>query len=600
MLMLDPSLVPTRLLEPSEKHPVLIEEPRKPSRLRTLHLAYVFICFAFRMMWDYLRGRLTRQSFGRKLRKEFENLGGLWIKFGQLISLRSDVFPREFCVELARLQDQATGFPTTMARQCIREELGADAEHLFDEFNDAPIAAASVGQIYRARLKRNGVWVAVKIQRPYIVWYFFRDMRFVRHLVAIVRRLWFMPDLHWEEMLWELEQILAEEIDFRFEASATRRMRQNLRRHKIYVPKVFIDLCTRKIMVTEFIHAVLMADYIRMLQHDPKRVVTWCQENNVDPKILAWRMYSSMWRQMLEDNLFHGDMHPGNIILLRDSRMALIDFGTVGSMEKEYQQKYYLLIRAMAEMDFAKAADLLLMLSGALPPQDLAEVKQKLIRALREWERRTYIPGLPYREKSMTAVANDLIKTLFQYECSADWSFLRITRAQETVDQSLLHLNPDANYTKLTRKYFQKAEWRQRRRMMSTKAAGGLVRQVVETLTLPARLTENALFQGWIFRRQAQVFRGTTSKVSYFFSVFFSRMALALVIGSVYFFSVFLHQHHPNLLPDALQDVFRASLDAFPELTYPIWIVFLIIFLSLTQTCIKLKRQFALREKPPG
>jgi ubiquinone biosynthesis protein len=596
--MLDPALIPTRLIEATEKPPVPIEIPHEPGRFRVLYLAYVFSRFCLSLGWDMLRGRLTRQSFARKLRKEFERLGGLWIKFGQLMSLRSDVFPREFCVEMARLQDQASGFPTEMARQIVREELGSAAEDLFDYFEDEPIAAASVGQIYRARLKHDGTWVAIKVQRPFITWYFYRDMSFVRRLVSLVKRLWFMPDLHWEEMLWELRQILAEEIDFRFEAASTRRMRQNLRRHGIYAPKVFSELCTRKIMVTEFIHAVLMADYIRMLHTDPKRVAAWCLQNNVDPRKLGWRMYNSMWRQMLEDNLFHGDMHPGNIILLRDSRMALIDFGTVGSMEKEYQQKYLLLIRAMAEMDFAKAADLLLMLSGALPPQDLAEVKQKLIRALREWEQRTYIPGLPYREKSMTAVANDLIKTLFQYECSADWSFLRITRAQETVDQSLLHLNPDANYTKLTRKYFQRADWRQRRRMGQPKSISSFFRQLVEGLTLPTRLAENAVFQGWIIRRQAQVFRGGTSKVAYFFAVLFSRAALALMLGSTYFVSVFLHQKHEHLLPNVLASIFGGALDAFPKLTYPIWIVFLAIFLSMTQTCYKLKNQFSRREKP--
>jgi ubiquinone biosynthesis protein len=596
--MLDPALIPTRLVEPFEKPPIPIEIPRRPSRFRVLFLFVVFASFMLRISWAFLRGRLTRQSFARRLRKEFENLGGLWVKFGQLLSLRSDVFPREFCVEMARLQDQAAGFPTEMARQTIREELGAPVEEIFDQFEAAPVAAASVGQIYLARLRYNGVWVAVKVQRPYIPGYFIRDMAFVRGLVNVVRRLWFVPNLHWEEMLWELRQILAEEIDFRYEAASTRRMRKNLRRHGIYVPKVFEPLCTRKILVTEFVSAVLMSDYIRMLQTDPQRVTLWCQQNNVNPRKLAWRMYQSMWRQMLEDNLFHGDMHPGNIILLRDSKLALIDFGAVGSMEKEYQQKYYLLIRAMADLDFAKAADLLFMLSGALPPQDLAEVKQKLIRALREWEQRTYTVGLPYREKSMTAVANDLIKTLFQYECSADWSFLRITRAQETVDQSLMYLHPEANYTKLTRKYFQKAEWRMRKRMGTPQAISAFLRRVAESVTLPSRMAENALFQGWIIRRQAQVFRGTTSKVAHFFSVFFGRAALAFLLGSTYFVSVFLSQHHPELLLDFVKNAFGGSLEAFPRLTYPIWMVLLIILLSMTHTCYSLRKHFSRREKP--
>src|SRR4051812_10744499 len=98
--MLDSALIPTRLIEQAEKIPVPIEEPHKPGRFRTLYLAYVCCRFFLSISWDFTRGRLSRQSFARKLRRQFEKLGGLWIKFGQLMSLRSDVFPREFCVEM--------------------------------------------------------------------------------------------------------------------------------------------------------------------------------------------------------------------------------------------------------------------------------------------------------------------------------------------------------------------------------------------------------------------------------------------------------------------------------------------------------------------
>ena len=332
---------------------------------------------------------------------------------------------------------------------------GASIEDLFEEFEPLPFAAASVAQIHMARLTGQSVWVAVKVQRPYLGESFHREMSFVRGLVAIIRRLWFVPNLHWDEMLWELNQILAEELDFRFEAASTQRMRANLREHAIYVPKVFLRYSSKRVLVTEFISAVLMADFIRTLHTDPLRVEAWCRANNFNMRRVGRRLYNSMWRQMLEDNLFHGDMHPGNIILLRDSRIALIDFGSTGALEREYQKKYQMLIRAMADTDFAKAADLLFMLSGALPPKDLNEVKQKLIRAFRSWYLRAYANGLPYREKSMTNVANDLIKILFQHECSADWSFLRITRAQETLDQSLMHLHPNANYVAADAGVFQ-------------------------------------------------------------------------------------------------------------------------------------------------
>src|SRR5207302_10241281 len=118
------------------------------------------------------------------------------------------------------------------------------------------------------------------------------------------------PNLHWGELLWELNQILAEEIDYRYEAASTQRMRRTLRKHAIYVPKVFLQYCTRRVLVTEFLHAVLMADFIRMLHTDPMRGKAWCAQNNVKPRVLATRLFNSLWRQLLEDNLFHGDLHP--------------------------------------------------------------------------------------------------------------------------------------------------------------------------------------------------------------------------------------------------------------------------------------------------
>ncbi len=596
--MLDPKLIPTRLLEPDEQPPLPLEQPRRPSRFRSLYLVFVFTRFSLGVAWMFLRGRLTRRSFARGLRREFERLGGLWVKFGQLLSLRSDVFPREFCVELARLQDQATGFPPEMAREIIKEELGIPVEDLFDAFEDAPFAAASIGQIHRARLRDRGDWVAVKVQRPYIPDAFLREMAFVRLLVAVVRRLWFVPNLHWDEMLWELNQILVEEIDFRYEAASTRRMRKNLRRHSIYVPRVFRRYSKRRVMVSEFIHAVLMADFIRMLQFEPLRVELWCDQNNVDPKKVARRLYNSMWRQMLEDNLFHGDMHPGNIILLKDSRLALIDFGSVGSMEREYQRKYYLLIRAMAEMDFAKAADLLFMLSGALPAQDLNEVKQQMIRSLRAWELRTYAVGLPYREKSMSNVANELIKILFQNECSADWSFLRITRAQETLDQSLLHLNPEANYTTMTRQYFRRAEWRARARARQPKAIGEFLRHILDAVTLPSRLAENAQFQNWIIRRQVQVFRGSTSKVAKFFSVLCGRLSVLGLLATFFLLVDYLYQHHPWLVPSSFESAFGEWLAGTPRLSEPVWLLILAVTVTFTQTCRGLNRELARKERP--
>ncbi len=120
--------------------------------------------------------------------------------------------------------------------------------------------------------------------------------------------------------------MMNEELDYQYEASSMRRMRKRLRRHGVYVPKVYPDYTKGRLLVSEFIHAVLMADYIRLAEADPVLVRSWEAANNVDPTRVAKRLIHSMWRQLFEENLYHGDLHPGNIVLLRDSRVALDRF----------------------------------------------------------------------------------------------------------------------------------------------------------------------------------------------------------------------------------------------------------------------------------
>src|SRR6516165_5220695 len=269
--MLNRRLLPSRFPEVTGRKTIPVREARKPSGALLMRVWILFTWYFVQVAWLRVWGRLTGAVAGRRLREALEQLGGLWIKFGQLLSLRTDVFSYEFCRELGRLQDQATAFPPRIAKEIIEAELGGPLERFFEQFDEDPIAAASIGQVHLARLPGRGAWVSVKVQRPYTDWVLVRELGLVRLVVRAARKLWFVPDLRWEEMLWELDQIVAEEIDYRFEASNMRRMRKSLYPHRVYVPKVFPSYCTKQVLVTEFIDGVLMTDYIRMLEDDPQR-----------------------------------------------------------------------------------------------------------------------------------------------------------------------------------------------------------------------------------------------------------------------------------------------------------------------------------------
>src|SRR5262249_54761178 len=161
---------------------------------------------------------------------------------------------------------------------------------------------------------------------------------------------------------------------------------------------------------------VLMADFIKEVHANPQRVQTWCTENKVNPRSVAKCLYLSHLRQLFEDNLFHGDLHPGNIILLRNSRVAFIDFGTVGFMDTEFQKQFALFVEALASRDYAKAVDLMLLLSGSIPVLDLDELRAKCVQLLRGWDVRNHTPGIPYREKSAATIMGDLARIMYHYK----------------------------------------------------------------------------------------------------------------------------------------------------------------------------------------
>lgn len=590
--MLKAELTPTRLVDAAERPPVIIVEVERPARYRNLIAINKFLKWAATALWLRVRGRLTRVAFARNTRMLLEDLGGLWIKVGQLLSFRVDIFSPEFCRELSQLQHQALGFPPARARRIVEEELGAPLEHYFDHWDEMPFAAASTGQIHRAHLRHEGVWVAVKVQRPHLVWTFSLDMDLIEWFVRFFKVIAFLPFMRWDEGLRELRQIMQEELDYRYEASAFIRMKKTLRKHNVYVPKLFSSYTRKRVLVMEYIQAVLMADYISVARTDPDKLAAWLQENNINPELVARQLIHSIFRQLFEDNLYHGDLHPGNIILLRNSRIALIDFGASAFTEREYLQRFYLFFRALATRDYSKAADLTFLLGGALPVIDLELVKGKLIEALRSWGIRTLVTDLPYHEKSLDNAFVQVTKIMFQYRCEVKWALLRIRRASATLDASLIHLFPDIDYNKLVEQYLRKAERRSFRVATRRLMLPGLIRATTTAMEVAESVYENAVYQGSVIRRQAQVFEGTTSKFAHFFAVLCGQIALGQFLAGLFFLMTFLYQHHDALIRPIMGEQLARMVQFVPHLDYQVWIMIIILDFYLFLTTLSLQRRF--------
>jgi ubiquinone biosynthesis protein len=594
--MLSPGLTPTRL--DASRTAGIVTVPVLPvSRLRTLTTLLALLRLGSRLAFGRMRGTLGGEQAGIMVRGTFEHLGGLWLKAGQLLSLRVDLFPKPFCQQLALLQNRSYAFPTPVARQIVELELGGRIEDYFDEFGAEPFAVASIGQVYRARLRQEQIYVAVKIQKPFSNELFARDLVLIRWLVRVLRFFRFRTHMRWDLGFNELSEVMKEELNYYYEASALRRMRKALRGHRIYVPRLFKRYSTRRVLVTEFIHAVLMSDYIKVADDDPDRLEVWLRENNVKPRKVARRLIQSMYRQLFENNLFHGDLHPGNIVLLRNSRVALIDFGSTSFTEREYLQKFVMFVRALATRNYAKAADLSMLLTASLPNNlDVDQVKEDLVRALRSWATRTLVSQLPYHEKSMDNVTIEIVRILVGCRCTMEWGWLRIHRALTTLDTSLVYLYRDVNYTRMLQSYFEHAERRRLRAMVKTTLPLQVLGSYDTQLRIQERLNEYTLFQSTLVRRHAQVFRGSMSKISAVARAIVQLLSALITLTGVIGAVVFVDQHVRLEVVDWMGPQISGWLRGMPTLDFSVWIVLVVAYVYFFATLVKLRRRLRFRD----
>jgi ubiquinone biosynthesis protein len=408
------------------------------------------------------------------------------------------------------------GFPAEQARRSVEASLGRPLEEVFSSFDPMPFAAASIGQVHLGTLRAEGVEVAVKVRRPEIAATSARELRLLRQAVRVLDRLGVARNLRFSRLVVELEQVMLEELDYRYEAANLRRMRKTLRAHGIRVPRVFLEHSDAGVLVMERVVGLLMSDWIHAQRAAPEALRRWEADNGVEPRRVGRKLIGSLLRQVFEDNLYHGDLHPGNVVLLRDNGVALIDLGTVGVTDVDFLDKYRLFMRSVGALDFAKAADTLIVLGRSIPTTHVADLREDLVTELRSFSARTFVTRLPYHQRSISTAAASLIAILARYRCSPDWSFLRIRRAEQTLDASIAHLVPELNYTKLVRRYFRAAERRRARALLAPQNGATLtVRAALAGHELLARRVEEATFAATLQRRAAFGFEATTSALTW-------------------------------------------------------------------------------------
>ena len=265
-----------------------------------------------------------------RLRKLFEALGPSFVKIGQLLAMHAGALPQAYRDELSRLLDNALPLPFDIVDQVLAGELGDDWRRFFVQIDTEPLASASIGQVHTGTLEDGSV-VAVKIQRPGAQVVFERDFDILQDLVRYTRlhNLLRMTRPQLGAIIEEVIQFTRTEFDYCHEADAARRLRV-MDITDMYVPLVFDDLTTGRVLTTEFISGYTLNDVLVHLE-DP----AWLSDNNVDRDRLARQIMRNQIMQALNCGFFQADPHPANLILMEDGRLGYIDFGIVGELDEQ-------------------------------------------------------------------------------------------------------------------------------------------------------------------------------------------------------------------------------------------------------------------------
>jgi ubiquinone biosynthesis protein len=292
----------------------------------------------------------------------------------------------------------------------------------------------------------------------------------------------------------------------------------------------------------------------------------WLQQNGISPKKVGKRLVHTFLRQVLEDNLFHTNMSPDSVLLLRDSRVALVGFSNVSSLEKYFLSIYGLSLRALSERDYVRVVDYLFLECDVLPAVELSQLRVEIGRLLRAYESRAALHGVPYGEKSYLALANEINRVMVSRHVVLSWQSVNIFRAWMNLDDSLAFLLPDINFVKMLGEYFKTCDSR-RFKALYSKGLGTLAG------TLVSSVTEQWMFFSAQLRKKAQVFQGVTSKASYFAAHLLQFGARLGVIGVLAGLWVFANQHFPDRLGRLHQMPIGHLTDHVPDFPMTIWVL---------------------------
>ncbi|MDV9628212.1 AarF/UbiB family protein [Clostridioides difficile] len=337
---------------------------------------------------------IKNMTTGERIKRVLEELGPTYIKIGQILSTRKDLLDQDIIDEISKLRDDVEKFDSNIAIEIFKEEVGLSIEEIFLEFKEEPIAAASIGQVYEGIL-RTGEEVIVKIQRPNIEKIIKSDLEILRTIANTLKDLKKDFNLDLVQMIEEFQTQLMRELDYTFEAiNATKFSRIFKNSDEVYIPKIYSEYNTKKILVMEKVNGTKLSDVekIKRLGYNTKTIV----EIGV----------RSFFTQVLSHGFFHADPHPGNIFVVAKNKIAYIDFGMIGIIDNKTLNQLNEIALAGVEKNVDKIIYLLMEMDALNGEADIKGLRQDLLYLIH------YYYDISIEKINVTDILNELLDFL--------------------------------------------------------------------------------------------------------------------------------------------------------------------------------------------
>ncbi len=375
-------------------------------------------------------GKAAKLSRAERIRIALEDLGPTFVKLGQILSTRPDIIPPDVIRELEKLQDNVPPFPFSEAKETIERELGKPVEELFVSIDEKPLAAASIGQVHRARLK-NGEEIIVKVRRPGIGAEIEVDLEILLHLATLA-------ESHIDEMaiykptkiVEEFSRTMENEIDYTVEALYAERFgRQFLHNPAIYVPSVMSDLSTARVLIMEYVEGIKASE------------IDVLDEKGYDRRIIAEKGADLLLQQVFDYGFFHADPHPGNLCILPGNVVCFMDFGMMGTVDRRSREDLADMVYAIVKRDEEKATDALLAIVeiDGEPDRRVLEADVATLMEMYAYK--------PLKEIRIEKVLRQMLDIISRHRLRLPFDKFLMMKALATMEGLGLVLDPDFDMT---------------------------------------------------------------------------------------------------------------------------------------------------------